>query len=46
MSSDKINPQGLVDDFTICNHGSLFIVIPETNEAKEWTDRHIPDDAH
>lgn len=32
-------------DFTVQNHGSIFILTPHTPEAEAWVEEHIPDDA-
>ncbi len=32
-------------DFTVENHGSIFLLEPHTREAHEWADKHLPPDA-
>lgn len=32
-------------DFTIAGGGTLYILRPNTNEAKAWVEEHIPADA-
>lgn len=32
-------------DFLISNHGSVFILAPQTDAATDWTSAHLPDDA-
>jgi hypothetical protein len=32
-------------DFTIDNHGSIFILTPLTDDGDEWVSQHIPEDA-
>jgi hypothetical protein len=32
-------------DFTIANHGSIFILTPLTDDGDEWVSQHIPEDA-
>ena len=32
-------------DFVVENHGTIFLVRPETHAAKQWVAAHIPDDA-
>lgn len=32
-------------DFRVENHGSVFILYAESNEAKQWVADHIPEDA-
>lgn len=32
-------------DFTVQNHGSLFILYAHSNDATQWVADHIPDDA-
>ena len=32
-------------DFCVQNHGSIFLLIPNTEAAKEWINAHIPEDA-
>jgi hypothetical protein len=32
-------------DLTFTNHGSIWLVAPQTNAGHEWLDEHIGDDA-
>lgn len=32
-------------DFTVRNEGSIFLLTPQTDAAREWADEHLPDDA-
>lgn len=32
-------------DFDVQNHGSIFLLIPNTDDAKQWVEEHLPDDA-
>lgn len=32
-------------DFTIADHGSLWLLFPWSDAAKEWTEAHLPEDA-
>lgn len=32
-------------DFTVENHGSIVLLRPNTEAAREWLDEHISDDA-
>lgn len=32
-------------DFTIANHGSIFLLMPRTAAAKAWVAEHLPEDA-
>lgn len=32
-------------DFTVENHGSLFLLRQNTDEAEQWVEEHIPEDA-
>ena len=32
-------------DFTIDDHGSLVLLHPKTEQAREWVSEHLPDDA-
>lgn len=32
-------------DFAVANHGSIHLLIPRTEEAREWVELHLPDDA-
>lgn len=39
------NREGLVMDIQIENHGSIVLLRPLSDEASDWIDEHIPDDA-
>jgi len=30
-------------DFTVQNHGSIFLLVPETDAARTWCDENLPD---
>lgn len=32
-------------DFTVQNHGSIFLLCPQTEAASTWIEEHIPADA-
>jgi hypothetical protein len=32
-------------DFTVENHGSIFLLQPHTVTAREWIDENLPEDA-
>ena len=32
-------------EFTVENHGAIFILTPHTEAGRDWADTHIPDDA-
>ena len=32
-------------DFWVQNHGSIYLLIPQTDAAKEWVEDNLPDDA-
>lgn len=32
-------------DFTLENHGTIFLLQPHSEEAKQWIKDHLPDDA-
>lgn len=32
-------------DFSIGNHGSICLLMPHTDAARQWCDEHIPQDA-
>lgn len=32
-------------DFTVSNHGSICILTPHTEDAQEWVENHLPEDA-
>lgn len=32
-------------DFALTNHGNIFILDAESDDAREWADEHLPDDA-
>ena len=32
-------------DFSVANHGSIFIVTPHSSEAKSWLDENVSDDS-
>jgi hypothetical protein len=32
-------------DFSVRNHGSVILLYPKTDAAKEWISEHIPEDA-
>jgi hypothetical protein len=32
-------------DVLVENHGSLYLMWPQTDSAQEWIDEHIPEDA-
>ena len=32
-------------DFTVQNHGTVYLLEPKTPEADEWVEEHLPDDA-
>jgi hypothetical protein len=32
-------------DFTVENHGTIFLLQPHTSAAQRWVDNNIPDDA-
>ena len=32
-------------DFTVQDHGSIIILVPQTPVAKEWPDERFPEDA-
>jgi hypothetical protein len=32
-------------DVLVENHGSLYLMRPQTDSAQEWIDEHIPEDA-
>jgi hypothetical protein len=32
-------------DFTVENHGTIFLLIPETDAARTWVEANLPDDA-
>jgi len=34
-----------VPDFYVANHGSIFLLTPVTQAAREWVAEHIPEDA-
>lgn len=34
-----------VTDFRVENHGTIFLLRPETDAAKEWCAEHLPEDA-
>lgn len=31
-------------DFTVQNHGSIFLLTPHTDAAEEWIAEHLPED--
>lgn len=33
------------NDFTVENHGTIFLLTPHTPEAQEWIEAHVPPDA-
>lgn len=32
-------------DFTVENHGSIFLLTPETDAGRAWATEHLPEDA-
>lgn len=32
-------------DFTVSNHGTIWLLTPLTSEAREWVDEYLPEDA-
>jgi hypothetical protein len=38
-------PAQSVPDFTLANHGSLFLLSPLNPSAKEWMNEHLPMDS-
>jgi hypothetical protein len=38
------NPTPEVIDFEVQNHGSIFLLCPLTDSAREWVDQHLPED--
>jgi len=32
-------------DFTVCDEGTIVLLTPETEAAKEWVKTNLPDDA-
>lgn len=34
----------MTPDFRISNHGSIFLLAPETDAAKAWVEEHLPED--
>jgi len=32
-------------DFTLTNHGSIYLLTPHTDAAEAWIGEHIPEDA-
>lgn len=50
MSATGFQPSPSPVDDTLCdfwvqNHGSLFLLIPQTVQANDWIDENIPADA-
>jgi hypothetical protein len=41
--AQALGPRGV--DFTVANHGSIFLLTPRTPAAFAWVEAHIPDDA-
>ncbi len=37
--------QNTPDDFDIADHGSIILLRPDTPEARDWIDEHLPADA-
>lgn len=38
-------PDAITPDFAVQNEGSLVILKPNTDAARQWVAEHIPDDA-
>lgn len=36
---------GVIRDFDVENHGTIFLLRPLTETAREWIEEHIPGDA-
>ncbi len=34
-----------VPDFIVYGHGTLYMLLPKTQAAKDWAAEHLPDDA-
>lgn len=34
----------MTTDFIVSNHGSIFLLRPNTPAAREWCEEHLPDD--
>jgi hypothetical protein len=48
MSAFPSSPNPVDDtqcDFWVQNHGSLYLLIPQTEAAQDWVGENIPDDA-
>lgn len=45
MSTNSSNVQ-IFPDFSVHNHGSIFLLRPHTERARNWISEHIPHDAY
>jgi hypothetical protein len=41
----RAKKQTVFVDFTVENHGTIFLLRPNTAAARQWIEDHIPDDA-